>query len=60
MKSNVKDFLEDLHKLSDKYDCYIGGCGCCGSPWVMSSEGKELLDNLNWDFESEKYKGDDW
>lgn len=30
------EFLTELTKLTDKYGFEIGGCGCCGSPWVTS------------------------
>lgn len=33
--TDLKKFLEELTLLSHRYDLYIGGCGCCGSPWVI-------------------------
>jgi hypothetical protein len=33
------EFLTELTKLTDKYGFEIGGCGCCGSPWVTSDGG---------------------
>lgn len=36
----VKAFLKDLTKLSLKHGITIGGCGCCGSPWLMGHEKK--------------------
>ncbi len=33
-KKNARKFLWELFKLCKKYDASIGGCGCCGSPFV--------------------------
>lgn len=29
-----KEFLEEYEKLCQKYDMCLGGCGCCGSPFL--------------------------
>ena len=34
MHPNMQVFLQELKLLSQKYDLYIDGCGCCGSPIV--------------------------
>lgn len=31
----VKAFLEELSALTRKHRIEIGGCGCCGSPFLM-------------------------
>lgn len=36
----LMEFLTELTKLTDKYGFEIGGCGCCGSPWVIDDDGK--------------------
>mgnify|MGYP001442366278 CR=1 FL=1 len=28
------EFLFELRELTRKYGISIGGCGCCGSPWL--------------------------
>lgn len=33
-KDNEKAFLKALTKLTKQYRISIGGCGCCGSPWI--------------------------
>lgn len=30
----LQEFLAELTLLSQKHKLRIGGCGCCGSPWV--------------------------
>lgn len=34
---NVADFLRELTELTMKYEIKIGGCGCCGSPFLMET-----------------------
>lgn len=29
-------FLAELRGLCGRYGYEIGGCGCCGSPWVVT------------------------
>ena len=38
MESKLDKFLEELSALTKKYGIEIGGCGCCGSPWVTSDD----------------------
>lgn len=33
-----REFLKELHALCKKWNVKIGGCGCCGSPWVTFSD----------------------
>lgn len=62
MNDNQKlsSFLQELSQLSVKYDLYIGGCGCCGSPHlspagqvpyqndVAGHYATDGTDNLRW------------
>lgn len=51
------EFLAELTKLTDKYGFEIGGCGCCGSPWV-ASDGKDSGERLEYDEEKGCYRVD--
>ena len=35
---NLLDFLAGLTKLSKRYKITIGGCGCCGSPYLLQDQ----------------------
>ena len=37
-ETDLAAFLSDLAKLTEKHGIKIGGCGCCGSPWVKKNE----------------------
>jgi len=40
-------FIVELTTLSQKYEIYIQGCGCCGSPWLYDDKEQENIgDNL--------------
>jgi hypothetical protein len=61
IKEQVEAFLKDLSKLSRKHKIFIGGCECCGSPFLMpiSKDGKYeveydksgFAEKLKWKFE---------
>ena len=50
----LEGFLNELSTLSQKYNLHIGGCGCCGSPWV-SEAGSGGWDDLGYDYALKKY-----
>jgi len=35
MDFKLKEFLVELSALTIKYHIEIGGCGCCGSPFLI-------------------------
>jgi hypothetical protein len=48
-------FLKELGELSKKYNMYIGGCGCCSSPYIDDENGKELFTDLTWNSDKQEY-----
>lgn len=52
------EFLTELTKLTDKYGFEIGGCGCCGSPWVTSDGSRDGGVELTYDKEKCCYRVD--
>jgi hypothetical protein len=40
-ESNLAAFLADLAALTEKHGIKIGGCGCCGSPWLKKTDGQQ-------------------
>ena len=55
----IEQFLEELAELSEKYNLAIGGCGCCGSPYIYTINTK-LSNTVGFDLEynehTKKYK----
>ena len=57
-----QQFLVELTALTRKHGISIGGCGCCGSPWLDAEAevsdqraGYALCDNLKWVEPSDSY-----
>lgn len=46
--ARIRMFLQELTALSDKYEIYIEGCGCCGSPWLNDLKTEKSYDNLTY------------
>jgi hypothetical protein len=38
MEDKIKAFLSELSALTNKHGIEIGGCGCCGSPFLSPTE----------------------
>ena len=53
---NLEMFMKELAELTDKYGLSIGGCGCCGSPWIRDTKGTVVADDLYYDRHEKKYK----
>ena len=43
-KEKLEAFLKELAELTNKYGLSIGGCGCCGSPWIEDINTREYID----------------
>ena len=55
MKNRFNDFLSELSELTIKYEISIGGCGCCGSPYIIDFKKQYQGDNLEFDDKQQKY-----
>ena len=49
MEKDVQGFLEKLSELTMAYGIAIGGCGCCGSPYLMDRDGSTEINGLQHD-----------
>lgn len=45
--------MEELTILSMKYDLWIGGCGCCESPWATALDPKREIPHYEFTTEIE-------
>ncbi len=61
-KETITKFLNELSILTNKYGIIIGGCGCCGSPYLEKINFEDFNDNgekwhqdLNYIEETGKY-----
>lgn len=54
----LRSFLQELTALSDKYEIYIEGCGCCGSPWLNDIQAGKNYDNLHYG-QNDRYEVDE-
>lgn len=54
--NRLGNFLKELSDLTKKYNISIGGCGCCGSPYLIDltiEKNKYICDCL--EYEDGKY-----
>ena len=57
--NNLEGFLQELSSLTQKYNLCIGGCGCCGSPFIDTvSDNRTVADCLYYNTEQQKYEHD--
>ena len=57
MNDKHKNFLKELADLSKRYDLWIAGCGCCGSPSASSINDDELQEYEASEWTSDRETG---
>lgn len=55
-EKQVKEFLKELSKLSRRHKIYISGCGCCGSPFLISLKKDDGRYEVTKDFDGLRWK----
>ena len=56
--NRLEEFLKELSELTQKHGFSIGGCGCCGSPWINDFKNEFNAHELYYDKEKQKYKAE--
>ena len=49
MNKDIEGFLTELTELTLKYGVTIGGCGCCGSPYLTDINGDTEINGMQHD-----------
>ena len=44
VRERLDKFTEGVRELGKRWGFVIGGCGCCGSPWIEDTETNEHHD----------------
>lgn len=55
-KIDLQGFLTELGELSKKYGIIIGGCGCCGSPYLDYYEGSTRYTASDLGYDNGRYE----
>lgn len=57
-EERIEGFLKELSSISKKYGLTIGGCGCCGSPFVTDVlTNNDVMEEIRFDSNTQKYSG---
>lgn len=55
-KIDLQGFLTELGELSKRYGIVIGGCGCCGSPYLDYMDGNTRVTAVDLAYEKGAYE----
>lgn len=53
INERIKNFLKDLAELTKQHGIEIGGCGCCGSPYLDDTKTLQTLATDLWYYNRE-------
>ena len=52
MSDEMKALMQDLRAVLKRHNASIGGCGCCGSPWMILGDPCDNASESVDDFDS--------
>ena len=54
--NNIISFFKEYKELCLKYEFFVGGCGCCESPYFKQGRDKKLIEKYQLDDLKEHFR----